>query len=132
MQQNITPSFYDCIVKDTQNDWITSFCRILLTFFILKLFNFVRYANNTTNDITLHNEFLENISCFEEQLLEIPNNYSCIQCKCEFITGYKLNPCILFFKLNILLCIELIMQCDVISCVICISYKVEYLEKEAS
>ena len=60
MRWNFNQLFIDCIAKYVQNDNITSSVEFLSSL-ILEIFNFIRYANHTTYDITVHN-FLKIVS----------------------------------------------------------------------
>ena len=54
MKQNFVRPFFDGIAKITENDNATSLVEFF-KLFLLEIFNFIRYANYTTYDITVHN-----------------------------------------------------------------------------
>ena len=49
--------------KDNLNSQYIFFCRIFVTVSFVSIFKFIDYANNTTCDITLHND-VDGIACF--------------------------------------------------------------------
>ena len=115
MKRNYVQLFNYCIARMTSN----FLGRISLTLSLLQIFNFIRYAKCTTHDITVHYNFSKIIRNSQRDRY-IPHKSAGTK---RFIVVY--TPCAIKSAISKIL----IMHSDVISCLICIYNKVEYLEK---
>ena len=61
----LCPVFLSLHCKDHLKSHYNFFGRIFVTLYFVEIFNLIGFANNTTCDITLHNDFLISFVCLK-------------------------------------------------------------------